>query len=265
MVQVIRFSSWIEADSFQKRILDWIRTNQNAFGNAWAHPRFAEGAQPFAIVVDASISKALSADELRSIEEVSRDEYRQWTEILEDNSTAESHISPFEAVIVETSKRFARLIAKDPSFLDRLEWRDLERLIANICEELGFDAELGPGSGDGGKDVVLSFRDADGARKTYLVEVKHWKGRKVGAPTVDLFIRVVHRSKASGGIFVSTSGFCETVLEVETRATSTTLHLAGANSVVAICDTFVRKEAGLWHRPINLVDVVTVGAKKRSI
>jgi HJR/Mrr/RecB family endonuclease len=78
------------------------------------------------------------------------------------------------------SKKFALLIAQNPRALDEIEWRDIERTIAEVFDGLGFLARLTPPSKDGGKDVVLECT-VSGQRAEYLVEIKHWRaGSRVG-------------------------------------------------------------------------------------
>jgi HJR/Mrr/RecB family endonuclease len=48
-------------------------------------------------------------------------------------------------------------IAKDPSALSRLEWFDIERMVAEVFDGLGFNVTLTPPAKDRGKDVILQF------------------------------------------------------------------------------------------------------------
>ena len=68
--------------------------------------------------------------------------------------TDSSH--PYLGVLRNFSDVVADLITKDPRVLAQLEWRDLERLLANIFERLGFDVELTPATKDKGRDILLS-------------------------------------------------------------------------------------------------------------
>lgn len=48
------------------------------------------------------------------------------------------------------------MVARNPNVLNHLEWRDLERLVAELFDGLGFQARLTPSAKDDGKDVVLT-------------------------------------------------------------------------------------------------------------
>ena len=68
--------------------------------------------------------------------------------------------------------KFARKIAADPNFLMELEWRELEKMVAFVLEELGFAVILTPGAKDGGKDIIAELK-VDGHLKVFYIEVKH--------------------------------------------------------------------------------------------
>ena len=100
------------------------------------------------------------------------DSLRAWTARIERAKNED--VSPVVRAVQFLSRTLARLIARNSRALDEIEWRDLERLLAEVFEELGFDVELTPSSKDGGKDLVLSCLICGHGRK-YFVEVKHWR------------------------------------------------------------------------------------------
>jgi restriction system protein len=62
----------------------------------------------------------------------------------------------------------------------KIEWRDVERVVAEIFSGIGSKVELIPSSKDGGKDVILECKE-NGTSKTYTIEIKHWRsGQRVG-------------------------------------------------------------------------------------
>jgi len=100
------------------------------------------------------------------------DDLRSWLELMrEAEPDAETEV---RVVLRELSERFARLIAREPGALAHLEWRDVERIVAEVFDGLGFGVTLTHGSKDGGKDVILEYEVA-GKRATYYVEIKHWR------------------------------------------------------------------------------------------
>ena len=59
-------------------------------------------------------------------------------------------------------------IARDPAALWSIEWRDLERVLREVLEKLGFSTHLTRPGKDGGYDLEVSCLES-GERKTYLV------------------------------------------------------------------------------------------------
>jgi hypothetical protein len=90
--------------------------------------------------------------------------------------------------------------------LNRMGWRDLEKLIAELLEADGYDVELGPGSKDGGADL-LAYRELPGVGTVKSVwQAKHQPGgRKVGIGVIRELADVRNEMKASKAIIVTTS------------------------------------------------------------
>jgi len=89
---------------------------------------------------------------------------------IAENAPPEEQVElPVVAIVAEFSRALARRLALSPSELADVEWRDLERLLAEVCDALGFGTTLTRSGKDGGFDLELR---ADGS--VYLVEVKHW-------------------------------------------------------------------------------------------
>jgi restriction system protein len=104
-------------------------------------------------------------------------------------------------ILRDLSARLARMIALDKSTLAYLEWRDVERVVAEVFDGLGFQVSLTPGSKDGGKDVVLSCT-AIGRQAEYYVEIKHWRSStKVGSGAVEKLLKVIVEQKKDGACF----------------------------------------------------------------
>ena len=157
------------------------------------------------------------------------------------------------------SRRFAKLIAENPRVLDELEWRDIERTIAEVFEGLGFSATLTPPSKDGGKDVVLEC-SVNGHRAEYLVEIKHWRaGGKVGGGALRSFLNVIVRESRQGGLFLSTYGYCDNAFEQLSTIDRQRLRVGSEQKVVALCRTYVKAASGLWSPPENLAEVLYEG------
>lgn len=88
--------------------------------------------------------------------------------------------------------------------VNRLDWEDMERLVAGLLKAMGYCARVMPKGPDGGRDVVAS-PDALGLESPRIVaEVKHRKGA-MGAPAVRAFIGGLRAGDR--GLYVSTGGF----------------------------------------------------------
>jgi restriction system protein len=159
----------------------------------------------------------------------------------------------------ELSSKLAYLIASAPSALAELEWRDLERVVAEVFSGLGFGVTLTPGSKDGGKDVILTCL-VRGRRAEYYVEIKHWRSStRVGQAAVEQLLKVVVEEQIDGGLFLSTYGFTENAFEQLTTIDRQRLKFGDQEKIVSYCQTYVKARAGLWAPPDNLAEVISFG------
>ncbi|GGG62790.1 restriction endonuclease [Epilithonimonas arachidiradicis] len=106
------------------------------------------------------------------VELLTLNDLKSWTSKIEIES--DFSINDYENIIKIVSKTFIEKIIEDSDFLLKIEWRDLEKMIAEIFEGLAFDVKLTPPSKDVGKDLILEINKR-GITKKYLVEIKHWK------------------------------------------------------------------------------------------
>lgn len=83
-----------------------------------------------------------------------------------------------------------------PDELATVEWRDLERLLREVFEGIGFHVILTRPSKDGGFDLELTATER-GQKQVYLVEVKHWSEQKPGTVHVRKLIKVTASRKAT--------------------------------------------------------------------
>lgn len=161
------------------------------------------------------------------------------------------------AMVASVCNQMAHEIARNPKALDELEWRDLERLIAEAFSGLGFDVELTPASKDGGKDVIVDYRTPNGEKKSYIIEIKHWKaGKRVNGQTVAEFIHVIAKEHRTGGLFIATHGFAPSVAERLTEFDRQIIGLGTEKKVVCLCRAYVKARKGLWCPPDNLDEVI---------
>lgn len=191
------------------------------------------------------------------VELVDLDSLRAWADRLAvDHKNLGSEVREILRVV---SRKFATLIAADPRVLDELEWRDIERTIAEVFDGLGFSVTLTPASKDGGKDVVLECTVL-GRHTEYIVEVKHWRaGNRVGSEALRSFLNVVVRESRHGGLFLSTYGYCDNAFEQLSEVDRQRLRFGDREKVIALCRTYVKAESGLWSPPQNLAEVLYEG------
>ena len=107
-------------------------------------------------------------------------------------------IDPFSEVIEEAALRVADRIS-------RLDWYNMQRLVAALLRAMGYRTEVSPIGPDRGKDIFASPDGFGFEQPRIAVEVKHRRGEKVDAPAVRSFVGGRH--KDDRGLYVSTGGF----------------------------------------------------------
>lgn len=155
-------------------------------------------------------------------------------------------INEVHVLIRQLSRKFISLIAKNPDYLLSLEWRDLERTITELFNEIGFNATLTPGSKDGSKDVILEC-EIDNEKKTYIIEIKHWcSGQKVGQKAVKEFTQVIINEKRTKGLYLSTFGYTGNYLESLTKVERSKINFGEKEKIVELCETYEKIKNGIW-------------------
>ena len=154
------------------------------------------------------------------------------------------------------SQKLVALVASDPAALDCLEWRDLERMMAEVMRGLGFDCELTASSKDGGKDLILNWTASTG-EQSFLVELRHWRcGKRVGVTTVSDFVEVVVREKREGGLVLSTSGYTADAIASLAEFSRHQVSLGGRKKIALLARTYMRACSGIWSPPEELPELL---------
>ncbi|MFZ2404981.1 MAG: restriction endonuclease [Methylobacter sp.] len=188
------------------------------------------------------------------IELVDLDSLRSWVSRLEQIPSLD--VSQINLIRRELSRKLIALIVRNPRYLDEIEWREMERLLTEVFEGLGFEARLTPGSKDGGKDIVLTCQVAS-TTHTYYVEVKHWRSRqRVGAGAISEFLNVIVNEQISGGLYLSTYGFCSNAIETLTEVQRQTLRFGTENKIATLCKSYVKATSGIWSPEMALPDIL---------
>ena len=160
-------------------------------------------------------------------------------------------------------RAIAIAVAENPVCLRDVEWRDLERVLREVFEGVGFETQLTRSGKDGGFDLRLQCEEAGGT-KVFLVEVKHWagSGKKPGRPTVKSLIDVVARA-ATGttGLLLSSSGFTTDAMNGRTEIEQRKVRLAGTSKIVSLCQNYLQSATGLWTPTTELSDMLLEGTQ----
>jgi len=88
--------------------------------------------------------------------------------------------------------------------IDRLEWDDMQELVAGILRAMGYKTRVSPPGADRGRDIFASPDGLGLEEPRIVVEVKHRDG-KMSAPQIRSFLGGLRTGDR--GLYVSTGGF----------------------------------------------------------
>jgi restriction system protein len=161
-----------------------------------------------------------------------------------------------ELLIRKSMQEYAALLAEKPEQLNTVEWRDLERIMRETFEGLGFETFLTRSTKDGGFDLELRTVE-DGTPAVYLVEIKHWTApSRPGNSVLKSFLEVVVGRGARGGLILSTSGYTSTVFKGITEIERRTVRLGDQTKIVALIQTYYKLGTEIWIKEENLSKVL---------
>lgn len=152
--------------------------------------------------------------------------------------------SSAEQIVRQAMRAIAERIALTPQELTKVNWLDLERVLREVFEGLGFETRLTRPAKDGGFDLELTTTQAT-LKQTYLVEVKHWSVQKPGLKHVRKLVQVTTSQSAAGGLLLSTSGFSKPVYAGLAEVTAP-IRIGGGGKIVSLCRTYYRLCSPLW-------------------
>lgn len=118
------------------------------------------------------------------------------TDIAEDDDLEESNLR-------ETLQSQSIELTKDR--LAKLDWDQMQELIAGLLRAMGYKTRVSPSGPDRGKDIVASPDGFGFEQPRIIVEVKHRKGQ-MGSNDIRSFLSVI-RHAGDKGLYVSTGGF----------------------------------------------------------
>jgi len=168
------------------------------------------------------------------------------SQIFSNEEFEEKEYTSVIEVVNDMIHKLCKLIAEDKASLEDLEWRDLERIIAESLSTIGFDIILTPSSKDGGKDIIAEWK-MNGSKKQFYIEIKHWnKKSKVGMKYISSFLKVNIKDKTNGGLFISSSGYTNDVLNYVNELSKQKIKLANETKVITLCKKMEQVKSGLW-------------------
>lgn len=167
-----------------------------------------------------------------------------------------------EFIVRTAMKAIASEIAENPGCLRDVEWRDLERVMREVFEQLGFDTELTRSGKDGGFDLRLEIEEC-GETKVFLVEVKHWlaSGKKPGSKVLSALVDVIAKAgDNTKGLLLSSSGFSASVLSGRTEVEQHTVRIAGHKKIVSLCQNYLESVDGVLLPTTDLSEMLLEGS-----
>lgn len=171
--------------------------------------------------------------------------------------------SKLEFIVRTLMREIAVAVAKDPDCLRDVEWRDLERVLREVFEGLGFTTRLTRSGNDGGFDLELKYAE-NGKQRIVLVEVKHWagSGKKPGKPVVRSLVDVVARAAPGAtGLLLSSTGFTSDVISGRTEIEQRKVRLGGKAKIISLCQSYLQTTDGVWTPTTDMADMLLAGTQ----
>lgn len=182
------------------------------------------------------------------------EELRKW---VYKNTTIGSAQTKSVTVIIRTAmKQVAAFIAQNPEQLEEIEWRDLERVMREVFEGLGFETVLTRSGKDGGFDLQITTQ-SEAKSVTYLIELKHWKDpARPGSSVLKYFVDVIARESVSGGLLLSTSGFTSNVFEGITEIERKLVRLGDRDKIISMIQSYYKLGTEIWIKDATLPELL---------
>lgn len=106
-------------------------------------------------------------------------------------------MEPARSIIPETSW--------SPAVFASIEWRRFEAVCEALFGQAGFETRSQSHGADGGVDIWLYSRNAEGP--VAVVQCKHWQGKAVGVKEIREFFGVMASHKLTRGTYATTSTY----------------------------------------------------------
>lgn len=123
----------------------------------------------------------------------------------------------FRVDLTEINEELIRFLSQQPDRMRDLTPRKYEELIAELFKDKGYDVELTPSSGDGGKDIICTHHDMAGSMLVYVECKSYSPDRSVGVEIVRGLHGVVTSDRATKGVIATTSRFTKGARDFHAR------------------------------------------------
>lgn len=110
-----------------------------------------------------------------------------------------------DAAPLPSATQRRRELAWSQKVFDDIEWRRFEAVCEKLFGQAGFETRTQSHGADGGVDIWLHSKHADGPAA--IVQCKHWSGKQVGVKEVREFLGVMTAHKLKRGTYATTSTF----------------------------------------------------------
>lgn len=118
-----------------------------------------------------------------------------------EHTTIQDEIAEEKDVLRDIQARSHEFIKDE---LSKLDWEQMQRLIAGLLRAMGYKTRISPQGPDRGKDIIASPDGFGFEAPRIVVEVKHRRGA-MGSQEIRSFVGGRH--KDDKGLYVSTGGF----------------------------------------------------------
>ncbi len=145
-----------------------------------------------------------------AIREFLQDQFGEALEIVSPLYIHDKHQDRVNLIIPDfevINEQLLDFFGKNPHVLYHLHHRKFEEFLARLFRDLGYDVELGPGSGDGGVDLRLLNKSDLGEFLVLVQAKKYAPHRPIDLQPVQALFGAVEQEKASHGLLVTTSFF----------------------------------------------------------
>lgn len=102
-----------------------------------------------------------------------------------------------------------------PAVFQAIEWRRFEAVCELLFAQAGFEARTQSHGPDGGVDVWLYSKHAQGP--ALVVQCKHWRSKRVGVKEVREFLGVMASNQLKRGTYATTSTFTSDAVDFARR------------------------------------------------